>query len=193
MISEVKDNFIMQDKFGVIVCSDYLKENEKDIAIRAFAEFYHEITPKHQKRSLLIWNCRKMEERDVILKKMKIMDVPEKNIVFMVEQNKSRYMDMAKVCVHPSMNHFGAVIPEVLSYGVPVITLSNFTATDYINQSCGIILEAESDVKMITEFTYYLDMLYFDDEVLKVLERGAFDQYESKFGWGLKEFRKRNY
>ncbi len=182
----------MLERFGVWVFSEYLNEKEKEISVRSFSDFYHSITPKHQKRARLIWFSNNQADRNVSLRLMDMYEIPEANIQMANNENKISLMNSAKLCIHPSTKYFNATIPEALSHGLPVITLEEFNTTDYIDLSCGIAIEPKIKEQLITDFTYYLDMLYFDDEVLKVLEKGAYDQYEKKFGWGLKEFRRGN-
>ncbi len=182
----------MLEKFGVIVFSEYLTQTEREMTIRAFSDFYHNITPKHQKRVVLHWHSKGDTDLSGIKKAIIMFEVPIRNIQFSTTENRSEVMKEAKICIHPSRKYFTNVIPKSLSFGIPVITLEDFFVGDYVNQSCGITINCESNEQIINELTYYLDMLYFDNEVLKVLEKGAYDQYEKKFGWGLKQFRKNN-
>ncbi len=178
----------MIERFGVIVFSEYLSEKEKEIMIRAFSDFYHDLSPKHQKRVQLNWikNESNIDSSQELAEKYFI---PVTNFQVIDNRDKSILND-TKLCVHPSKKYFNAIIPLALSHGIPIVTIDDYITLDYINQSCGIIIEDNSNEHTVRMITYYLDMLYFDEEVLKVLSKGAFDQYEKKFGWGLKEFRK---
>ncbi len=180
----------MLEKFGVLVLSEYLVANEKEIVIRAFSDFYHELTPKHQKRIQLHWVDGMKSQEDNTSQLFKIFDIPEKVIVRSSYKEKSNAMRVSSILLHPSHRHLKTVIPDSYSFGIPVIATDSGSTKDYIDVTCGLILKGNSSEQYVIEITNHLEMLYHDQEVLRLLEKGAYDQYEKKFGWGLKEFRK---
>ena len=82
-----------------------------------------------------------------------------------------------------------AVVIEAFSCGLPVMIL-NSQQNEYVSYHCGMLLESETTEHLVVEIAEKLDMLYHDQEVLKLLKKGTLDEYEKSFGWGLKEFRK---
>lgn len=180
----------MLEKFGVMVLTEYLLDKEKEIAIRAFSDFYHEQTPKHQKRIVLYWVDGSKGNNQIADSLLKMYEIPEKALKRISEEDKSSAMRDSSLLLHPSGKHSKAVIPDAFSFGLPVISMNTAKVQDYIDVSCGMLLHSSTHEQLIIEVTGRLDMLYHDQEVLKLLEKGAYDQYERKFGWGLKEFRK---
>lgn len=180
----------MLEKFGVMVLAEYLSEKEMEIAIRSFSDFYHEQTPKHQKRIVLYWVNGYKGSNQITNSLFNMYEVPEKVLRRISDEEKSSAMRDSSLLLHPSGKHSKAVIPDAFSFGLPVISMNTTKVQDYIDISCGMLLQSSTHEQLIIEITGRLDMLYHDQEVLKLLEKGAYDQYEKKFGWGLKEFRK---
>lgn len=180
----------MLEKFGVMVLAEYLLEKEIEIAIRAFSDFYHEQTPKHQKRILLYWVDGYKGNSQTMDSLFKMYEIPTKILKRTSSDDKSNAMRDSSLLLHPSGKHSKAVIPDAFSFGLPVISMNTAKVQDYIDVSCGMLLHSSTHEQLIIEVTGRLDMLYHDQEVLKLLEKGSYDQYERKFGWGLKEFRR---
>lgn len=178
----------MFEKFGVLVQAEYLTEKEQELSVRAFTDFYYQLTPKHQKRSKLIW--LEGVEPSKIKELQSIIDIPDKAIILGDTSEKSLYLEDASLMLHLCEKHSKVIIPEAFSYGLPIISIDNSSNAEYIDNSCGMLINHKSDEYLVNEATMRLDMLYFDQEVLKFLKRGAFTLYEKKFAWGLREFRR---
>lgn len=180
----------MLEKFGIMVLSEYLSEKEKEIVIRGFSDFYHQLTPKHQKRINLNW-AEGLPSEDLSIKRLfDIYDISSKVLNKCKFKQRSEFMKSSGIMLHPSDKHLKTIVPEAFSFGLPILSINGTSANDYIDVSCGMLMENNSIEQLVVEITTRLDMLYHDQEVLKLLEKGAYDQYEKKFGWGLKEFRR---
>jgi len=120
----------------------------------------------------------------------RMYDLPSKIINQISHTEKGNAMRNSTLFLFPSAKKIKGVLSEVLSCGLPVLSKENSSNQDYLDLSCGMFFSAKTDEQLIIEITQKIDMLYHDQEVLKFLRKGAFAQYEKKFGWGLKEFRK---
>lgn len=177
----------MLEKFGILVFSEYLSELEKENAVRALSDFYHSLTPKHQKRIILNWVDSPNSEDHGVFKKF---DLPRKVINSVQQTEKGTAMRSSTLFLFPSARKIKKVLSNVLSCGIPVLVKENSHNKEYLDSSCGMFLMATSNERLVSEITSKVDMLYHDQEVLKLMRKGAYAQYERKFGWGLKEFRK---
>lgn len=180
----------MLEKFGIGVFSEYLTEEEKVTAIRGFAEFYNDQTPKHQKRIKLEWLTKDsvtLEEDKVLFRKY---GINSDKIVNVHLDNKSLFFKQVKMILHTTIYKAKDVISDSFSASIPVITVDSDYSREYVDMSCGIILKGRSKEQCICEIAEILDMLYHDSGVVRILSKGASEQYEEKFAWGLRRFRK---
>ncbi len=159
-------------------------------AIRSFALFYHELTPKHQRKVKLLIRC-KDEDIDATREIVNREDVA-KAVELRNNTKETLKEALTRSCVvlFPFNSSYSNVIPDALSMGLPVIALDTDDIREYIDLTSGLIVKEETPEQVITDFAHMLGILYFDQEVLKILERGAVDRYEKCFSWGLRQFRK---
>ncbi len=175
----------MIGKFEVLVNAHFLSEEEKEVAIRCFSNLYHNVTPKHQRRISMNIIGENVPDR-----LMKIYELPESSYKTFNPLDKQSAFEQSSLLLHPSKNNFKNVLPEALSYGLSLIVRENELVDEYVDISCGMTVEFNSPEQLIEDFSQMLHMLYFDQEVLKILKKGALKLYEQNFSWGLKEFRK---
>ena len=75
---------------------------------------------------------------------------------------------------------------EALSFGLPILCYSHANLEDYVDHTCGMLVESISRDQSIQEFANKLKILYFDPEACKILQRGAVNKYQNQFTWSLK-------
>ena len=75
------------------------------------------------------------------------------------------------------------VVPEALSYGLPVVCFDNHGPGEFINKDCGIAIPYGTYEDSIHQFAMALHNLYVDKERRRILSQNAFQQFEEKFTW----------
>ncbi len=175
----------MIGKFEVLVNAQFMSEEEKEVAIRCFSNLYHNVTPKHQRRISLNIIGERVQGRW-----MRIYELPESSYNIFALSDKQTAYRQSSLLLHPSINNFRDVLPEALSYGLSLLVREDELVDEYVDISCGMTVGFSSPEQLIEDFSQMLHMLYFDQEVLKILRKGALNVYEQNFSWGLKEFRK---
>ncbi len=179
----------MIKKFEIFVASEYLDEIEQKIAIRVLSNFYYGITPKHQKVIQINWSTKGVEPSIFIQKEIDNYDLPRKIIHFSTATNRISF-NSSRILFHPSTKNLKRIFPEALSKSLAIVTRYEENVDEYITVKSGIAIDFETQEQLVEDFRKTIEMLYFDQEVLKLMQKGALEHYEENFGWGLKEFRR---
>ena len=172
--------------FRVLTLGEFVTGSDIEVAISSFLEFYQGITAKHQKKSRLIiieetpaiQNIQKFIERKNIEAAVEIINRAEQELVIKAYKN-------ANVMLFPAYTKKGSVMIEALSYGLPILCYSQANLEDYVDHTCGMLIESISRDQSIQEFANKLRILYFDPEASKILQRGAKNKYKNQFTWSL--------
>ncbi len=182
----------MTENFVVLLPYGKLKKTQREIGVRSFADFYHGITPKHQKKVSLLLVRSENDDINEIRDLLNLGEV-EKKTQIVHESAGGKNHNASDVLLFPSETGYKNVIPEALSHGIPVLSYDVEAVRDYIDVSCGMTTRSKTPEQDIGNFAQMLSILYFDPEVMKLLERGALSRFEKYFSWGLKQFRRSLY
>jgi len=173
-------------KFNVLTLGEFIHQEGMDIALRSFAELYHDVTSKHQKQMRLAMISKGILS-DYIqdqIHELKINDAIE--IVPWSEQEAIEdWYEKASIMLLPSIDNISKLVSESFSFSLPVVCYENEQLHDIIDQSCGMMIDYGNTPQNILNFSEVLKMLYFDPEARKILKKGANRKYETKFSWGF--------
>lgn len=86
----------------------------------------------------------------------------------------------------PSHEGAGMVVPEALSYGLPVLCLDNCGPGEMITSDCGIKIKYVDVNSVVALFSLELSRLFSNKILLKTLSKGARKRFETTFDWDLK-------
>ena len=76
------------------------------------------------------------------------------------------------------------IIPQILSYGLPIICIEMVGKVENLDYTCGRVIKHRSTEGTVIDLTAEVRMLYFDAEALKFLSKGAKTKYRKEFSWG---------
>lgn len=177
--------------FEVLTLGEFLNKRGIEVTIRSFADFYHSVTPKHQRRIVMNYIDDSNTNRAYLNRLLEINDIKDQVQILdkATDKEKLKVLSKAALLSFPSEEGAGAVIPEVLSYGIPILCLECEGLQDFIDPSCGMIIKFEGLGQAVEEFSDMLKILYFDPEVSKILKKGALNRYEKYFSWGLPDYK----
>lgn len=178
--------------FYLLSPGDFIDEQCAHVTFESFAKLYHSVTPKHQRRIklLLIDESAYFSNHLDHLKQLKIDHAIELIPRDDVPRVEKAYR-MASVFLLPTTNSIHQVVPEALSFGLPVLSYENDQISNYIDSTCGMLIRKRNRNQMIEAFCRILGILYFDPEVLKVMQKGAKRKHRNHFSWGVYERRMR--
>ena len=170
--------------FTVLALSDVATEAGIDIVFQSFAEFYHELTPKHKKKSKLIF----IDKGGYALAAIQLAEQLDIQPVVQVlnwkriDYIKSAY-EAASLLLLPAKTKLESIIVDALSKGVPILSYLEKEQEQYIDHTCGTLIDYYSKGQSIEDFANVMRMLYFDPEACKLLKKGAFSKYKNQISW----------
>ncbi len=173
--------------FNVLSLGGFIPTKDVEVAMEAFASFYHQVTNKHQRR-LRITIIDKGDNQRHFEELARTLDIQQVLTIISCNQQEGVEAFYAKsaTILLPTRQRLGMIIPEALSFGLPVLSLEEEHTKEHIDNSCGMLIRYQGREQSIEEFSRCLRILYFDPEALKILKKGAFNQYEKNFTWASK-------
>ncbi len=175
-------------KFQVLSIGRLVSLKGFDITIHAFAKFYNQLPKEDQKNAQLVF-IGKGPEKAFLNKIIKKYELPLNSILskkWMDRRELATYYANSQVFLFPSHEGAGMVVPEALSYGLPVVCFDNYGPGEFINENCGIAIPYGTYETSIAQFANALNTLYTDKQLSNKLAQNAFKQFEEKFTWEQK-------
>lgn len=106
---------------------------------------------------------------------------------FVPQHEATRFVDRASALVLPSLFECGgAVVLEAMASGRPVIATAWGGPTDYINESCGILVEPTTRDALIDGFADAMIKLAGDPELCRRMGESGRARVEQEFDWERK-------
>ncbi len=173
------------EKFNVLAIAEHLTDVEVDLVISCFSELYHRVTFKHHKRISLKVICD-LEQSELVLTLSRIYKVGSNVEVIPVHDEAALNWEKLGISVLflPTDKRVGKVIRTSLSQSIPVVGFENESISEYIDQSCGMLVRRRGIGQNKDTFARIVCMLYFDPEVRKLLKKGATKKYREICGFG---------
>ena len=171
----------------IIVLSpgSFIDKKSIDVAIKSFANLYHRLTPKHQRRLTL---CIIEEEEDVPFLNRKLEEENIQAVSKIINRNDINNTELAyksaSVFLFPSKDSGYKIIQEALSFGLTILTFEHEDTKKELDSSCSILIRQSEEGREYETFSKKLEMLYFDQEVLEILKKGAQVKFEKLYNWG---------
>lgn len=177
--------------FKVLTLGEFMIGKNVEIAIRAFATFYHDLTSKHQKKCSLII----IEKEEFIKSNLDIANKYEvadqvKFIPWTEQEDIQKAYKESTLMLLPTRASLGRIIPEAYSFSLLILSYDCDEITEFVDMTCGLLADFGSNEQNILAFSDTLRILYFDPEGTKLLKKGALRKYETSYSWGLKKMLK---
>ncbi len=171
-------------QFNVLTLGKYLSDEEFNIVYKAFANLSNDVTPKHRKK-MKLFIIDRVEKNSYLYQKSKenkIDDLLE--IVNGDHEDCEEIFENASILLLPGEDAPIKVISKSFSYSIPILGYHHLKEQDLVDQTCGMLVRHRNERDTVLEFSHLLNILYFDMEVRKILERGALEKYHASFTWG---------
>lgn len=176
-----------ENEFNVLSIGRFVPLKGFDITVQAFIKFYQQLSETEQENVKLRLVGKGSHENILrkLIKKHKVEDGIE--IISWVERSALKTIyEQAHLFFFPSHEGAGMVVPEAFSYRVPVLCFDNYGPGEFVTPESGIAIPYSTYDNSISEFADALMKLYKNRNRLKVLEKGAFNRYNSHFDWSVK-------
>ncbi len=176
-----------KDKFSLLSIGRFVDLKGFDLSIKSFAHFIMRLEENQRKKVELVLVGKGPEiER---LKKMANDLGVAPYIRFVKWMERSDVMSLyhrSDAFLFPSHEGAGMVIPEALSFGLPIVCLDNYGPGEMIDESCGIKVKFINYQQCVEDLAKSLMDLYLDPSQRTALSKGARKQFEHKFTWSHK-------
>lgn len=172
------------EKFTVISAGRLVPLKGFDLTIRAFAQFWHTLSPKDQEKTELVIVGSGPEL--AFYQQMAATEKVESAVRFIEWIDRRDLMTLfknASAFLFPSHEGAGMVVAEALSFGLPVVCLDNSGPGAFIDATCGIAVPEGPYSDTVKGLSEGLQRLYFDAEDYLALRQGARARFESHFHW----------
>jgi len=185
-IPKVSKNFD-KEKFTLLSIGRFVPLKGFDVCIESFAHFYKKLSPEQQKNTELLL-IGKGPQKDFLKALAQELEVAHaiKFIEWMERSALTKIYEQADIFLFPSHEGAGMVVPEALSYSIPVVCFDNCGPGEMIDERCGRKVPYASYEASVAAISEHLHNLFTDKNVLKELSIGARRQFLSKFLWNKK-------
>ncbi len=172
------------ENFNVVSLSNFLTENSLQQALEAFAGFYFNVTPRHQKKSNLLIIDNGDQREFIKTRSRELGLLPALQIIPAQQTMRVREAyQVASLLLLPTHHAVGKIIPEALAFGIPILCYDTMEMREFIDSSCGRLVKDSGNSASIEALATIIGMLYFDPRACRILSQGAVKKYESDFSW----------
>lgn len=178
---------IPTEGFKLISAGRFVPLKGFDLSILSFAAFLKKLTPEAQAKCSLQLIGSGPEE--AFLKQLCKDHNIEKNIEFIDWIPRIELMDLFKkssAFLFPSHEGAGMVVPEALSFGLPVICLDNWGPGSFVTPETGYKIPIQAFDETVNDLAAAITDLYSNTEKQIVMRKNARQLFEKEFHWNTR-------
>lgn len=173
-----------KEQFHVLSVGRFVPLKGFDLTIYSFIKFIYSLPTENR------INCRLTIVGTGPEKELYQKIINEHNVAQYVEiiewidrKELMKLYEKAAVFLFPSHEGAGMVVPEALSFGMPVICLNNEGPGEFITKDCGFVVNQFDYKNTIFQLKEALFTLYSDRDLLYKMSQNARKKYENIFTW----------
>lgn len=180
----LKNEVMIKSDFTVISVGRFVPLKGFDLTIRSFIQFTGQLSEKEKaicKLILIGTGGQKHFYKDLIQK-----NNAENTIEIMEWIDRRELMNryrQASVFLFPSHEGAGMVVPEALSFGLPVVCLQNEGPGEFITEKCGFTVSVQQYNQTVKELSGALMKLFSDKDLQQEMSTEARKHYLERFSW----------
>ncbi len=175
-------------KFQVLTIGRFVPLKGFDIVIRSFADCFHRQT-EPTKKTMQLTLIGKGPEKERLVQIAKDCNLPKNAVRFVDWLSRDelfRFFAASTLFFFPSHEGAGMVVPEALSYGLPVLCFDNYGPGESVDESCAIKVPYSDYDQSVHSFSTALEWLLHEPELREDMSENAFQCYQNKFTWPAK-------
>jgi len=179
-----KDEVTVKSDFTIISVGRFVPLKGFDLTIRSFARFFALLSTNNQKncKLILVGTGEQKTFYQSLIKRYRMQ-----NFIKIVEWIDRRELmilyEKASVFLFPSHEGAGMVVPEALSFGLPVVCLKNEGPGEFITEKCGFTIPQQEYDTTVTALSNALMKLYSDKDLHQKMSIEARKHYLDRFSW----------
>ena len=162
------------DEFKIITAGRLVPLKGFDLTIKAVAGLIKDLKPEQKEKVSLTVVGSGPEE--AYYKALAQKSGIQSYVTFInwIERDKLlELMKASSVFLFPSHEGAGMVVPEALSFGLPVVCLDNQGPGEFIDETCGFAIPIQDYENTILSLSSALKKLFLNNDVLKSMQHKA--------------------
>lgn len=178
---------IKKEKFRVISVGRFVPMKAFELTVLAFSKFYHDLSLADQKKCTLSLIGKGPQK--AALKKLVQTHRLESVVEFIDWVPRDKMADLyrsASAFLFPSHEGAGMVIPEALSYAIPILCFDNVGPGELVSKQASFKIPYTNYLQSISQFAYALKTLHDYPDLQEEMENAAKAHFDNNFLWSRK-------
>lgn len=173
--------------FNVLSVGRFVSLKGFDITIKSFAAFYNSLSSERKDEVCLILVGKGpfLKHLQDLTQKLGISN-HVKWINWVEQSEMARLYQQSSIFLFPSHEGAGMVVPEALSYSLPVICLDNAGPGELIDESCGIKIKISNYQKTISDVSNAILDIYNNPNKRNQMSIMANTRFRKLYDWDRK-------
>lgn len=178
---------IKKEGFHVISVGRFVPMKAFELSIMAFSKFYKNLALSDQKKCTLSL-IGKGPQKDFLKKLVRIHELEEvvRFIDWVPREKMNEMYRNASAFLFPSHEGAGMVIPEALSYALPVLCFDNVGPGELVSRQASFKIPYSNYLQSVNQFAYALKTLYKNPDLQEEMENAAKAHFDNHFLWSKK-------
>lgn len=179
-----KDEVTVKSDFTIISVGRFVPLKGFDLTIRSFVRFFALLSTNNQKncKLILVGTGEQKTFYQSLIKRYRMQNFIE--IVEWIDRRELMILyEKASVFLFPSHEGAGMVVPEALSFGLPVVCLKNEGPGEFITEKCGFTIPQQEYDTTVTALSNALMKLFSDKNLHQKMSIEARKHYLDRFSW----------
>jgi len=179
-----KNEVTQRSEFTVISVGRFVPLKGFDLTIRSFAKFITLLSDGNQKKCklILVGTGEQKTFYQSLIKKYRMQNFIE-IIEWIDRRDLMKLYEKSSVFLFPSHEGAGMVVPEALSFGLPVVCLKNEGPGEFINHQCGFTIPQQGYSETVNGLGNAIFKLFSDKNLFKEMSNEARNHYLERFSW----------
>lgn len=176
-----------QKIFTVLSVGRFVYMKGFDVTIKAFARFYHElaVAEREQVKLVLVGKGEELPRMTALIEIEKLGGIAEV-IHWVPKEEMTAVYDRSSVFCFGSHEGAGMVVPEALSFGLPIVCFDNYGPGELCDLSCAIKIKYGSYERAVHDFAAALHTLHQNKALYKNYSDAAQTYAIHNFQWHQK-------
>ncbi len=171
--------------FNIVALGRFLESNSIEVALKAYATFYHSVKVKDQKRTSITLIDKKYNQN--LNKEYAEICRIEKKVSYLTLQEQDdieKTYREGSLLLLPRIINSSSIIKESFLFGLPVMCYVHPSHNNLIDPSNSMCVAYQNDTQAVEAFSKNLILLNHDPEAVDFLRKGAQAKYEKDLSWG---------
>ena len=172
------------ETFNILSIGRFVPLKGFDMTITAFAEFYRSL-PESKRSTVRLTLIGKGPQEKYLRRLISKEGIAEATeiIPWMHRSELEAFYRQTALFFFPSHEGAGMVIPEALSYGVPVLCFDNFGPGEFVDDSCSLRIPYTNFEQSTGDFARAIHRIYSAKALHQQLKEGALKHWSKHFTW----------